>query len=376
MTGRLRRLGEMGLAAERSPGVWTMAPDAERTLRAMGEREDIVRTMQRALGAERREMAVFEPARDGAAIVGRIAAKGLTDELQDRGYLVVDGVDGRAHYIALPTGAELADFPVGGIVEVRGTTGPRAADRTIAAVSEQGIYRTDRHLALVRAEAGPGQEPEEFVQAHVRRLEALRRAGVVERLADGVWRVPADLPERGRDHDAGRTGAAIAELRSHLSIRDQRRAIGATWLDRKLLDGGAGLATTGFGAAAREAMREREAFLESEGLARRNGQRLILARDLLSTLRAREVGTAAKAIADETGLTHRAIADGERVSGVYRRSMQLASGRFAMLDDGVGGFSLVPWRPVLERRLGATVGGVARGGGVSWDIGTSRGVGR
>ncbi len=52
----------------------------------------------------------------------------------------------------------------------------------------------------------------------------------------------------------------------------------------------------------------------------------------------------------------------------------LTSGRFAMLDDGVG-FSLVPWKPVLEQRLGQTVSGVVRGGSVSWDLSRKRGIG-
>ena len=66
--------------------------------------------------------------------------------------------------------------------------------------------------------------------------------------------------------------------------------------------------------------------------------------------------------------------DGERVSGVYRRSVMLASGRFAMLDDGMG-FSLVPWRPVLEKHLGQSVAGIARGNSVSWTFGRQRGMG-
>jgi hypothetical protein len=71
-------------------------------------------------------------------------------------------------------------------------------------------------------------------------------------------------------------------------------------------------------------------------------------------------------------LTHRPIGDGDTVSGTYRHSVQLASGRFAMLDDGVG-FSLVPWRPVMEQRLGQAISGIARGNMVSWDLGRSRG---
>lgn len=43
-----------------------------------------------------------------------------------------------------------------------------------------------------------------------------------------------------------------------------------------------------------------------------------------------------------------------QASVIYRRSLQLASGRFDMLDAGMG-FSLVPWRPVIEQRLGLTL---------------------
>ncbi len=48
-------------------------------------------------------------------------------------------------------------------------------------------------------------------------------------------------------------------------------------------------------------------------------------------------------------------------------------GRFAMLGDGLG-FNLIPWRLMLERRLGQSVSGLVRDGGdVSWTIGRSRG---
>lgn len=86
-------------------------------------------------------------------------------------------------------------------------------------------------------------------------------------------------------------------------------------------------------------------------MAEQRGQRVVLARNLLATLRGRELAQAAKGIAAETGLEHRPVADGQRVAGIYRRSVMLASGRYAMLDDGVG-FSLVPWKPVIEQRMG------------------------
>lgn len=239
-------------------------------------------------------------------------------------------------------------------------------------LAADGLYRSDHHLAIAKAQATPERDPREVVDAHVRRLEALRRVGIVERMAEGVWKVPADLPEQGRQYDAQRLGGVAVSLHSHLPIGRQTHAIGSTWLDQQLISDGKGLGELGFGSEVREALRQRSDFLIDQGLAERRGQRMILARNLLATLRGRELATAAQRIAAETGLEHRPVADGERVSGVYRRSVMLASGRFAMLDDGLG-FRLVPWKPVIERRLGQTLAATVRGGGVSWEFGRQRG---
>jgi hypothetical protein len=371
LIGRLQQLQRMGLASESQPGLWMLHSDAERTLRAMGERGDILRTMQRAMGGSQRELAVFESGEDGRTIVGRIAGKGLADELHDTGYLVVDGIDGKAHYVALPPRAELEQFPTGAVVEVKESV-VRAADRTIATLATDGLYRTDHHLAIAHAQPHAGDDPRALVEAHVRRLEALRRAGIVERVAEGLWKVPTDLPERGHQYDARRVGGVVVELESHLPIERQARAIGATWLDRQLLGGGNDLGDLGFGSEVKDALRQRADFLVEQGLAERGGQRVVLARNLLATLRGRELAKAAKDIAAKTGLEHRPFADGQRVAGIYRRSVMLASGRFAMLDDGVG-FSLVPWRPVIEPRLGQQLAATVRGVGVSWSTGRQRG---
>ena len=375
LIGRLQCLQRLGLADEAQPGTWTIHADAEKTLRALGERGDIIRTLQRAMGGQPRELAVFEPGDDGRTIIGRVAAKGLADELRDRSYLVIDGVDGKAHYVALNARDEPANYPTGAVVEVRGSAEVRAADRNIAALASNGLYRTDHHLAIAQGQAQAGRDPHEVVAAHVRRLEALRRAGIVERIAEGLWKVPDDLPERGRQYDAQRLGGVAVELKSHLPIERQARVIGATWLDQQLIGGGSGLGNLGFGGEAKQAMLQRADFLAEQGLAERRGQRVFLARNLLTVMRNREVAQAGKDIAAETGLEHRPAADGQRVAGIYRRSVMLASGRYAMLDDGMG-FSLVPWKPVIEQRLGQQIAATVRGGGVSWEIGRRPGLSR
>jgi hypothetical protein len=324
------------------------------------------------MGSVQRDIAIFEPSTGSDVVVGQVVAKGLADELNDKGYLVVDGIDGKAHYLALPARMELVTYPLGAVVEARGSLEPRAIDRSIAAQAAGGLYRSDHHLAVAKAQADPGRDSQALVESHGRRLEALRRAGIVERVAEGVWRVPADLPEQGRLFDARRLGDVSVNLRTPLSIERQIRAMGATWLDQQLIDGGKDLTGKGFGAQVRGALRQRADYLVDQGLAERQGARVLLARNLLATLRGRELSATAQDIMANTGMQYRPALDGERVSGIYRRSVQLASGRFALLDDGLG-FSLVPWKPVIEPKLGQSISAVVQGNSVSWQFGRQLG---
>ena len=186
--------------------------------------------------------------------------------------------------------------------------------------------------------------------------------------------LPGAIVEARSYEDArGRQRLSLA-TRSDLPIEEQTTASGATWLDRQLLAGETTTSGNAFGAEVREAMERRVDHLAEKGLARRQSQRVIFARDLLNTLRRQELTEAASRLAAETGLVHRAAADGEHVGGIYRQRVTLSSGRFAMIDDGLG-FQLVPWRPALERHLGRQVAGaMSPGGVVDWSFGPKRGL--
>jgi type IV secretory pathway VirD2 relaxase len=165
----------------------------------------------------------------------------------------------------------------------------------------------------------------------------------------------------------------VLAARSDLDLAAQVKAPGATWLDYRLVARASEpVAMGGFGAEVRAAMEARIDHLASEGLARRQGQRVIFARDLLASLRRRELESVGARLAEETGLAHASASPGAAIAGVYRQRLSLASGRFAMIDDGLG-FTLVPWSPALERQLGRHVAGVARDdGGVDWSFGRRR----
>ena len=304
LVARVRKLEKLGLAAPVGPGQWVMAENAEATLRALGDRGDIIKRIHRGLGERGHERAAAEFSLDaemrGDPIIGRLLARGLDDELKGSAYAVIDGVDGRTHHVRLADLEATGDAVPGAIVEAR--------------------------------------------------------------------RLPA--------RDGGSSRLVLA-VRSDLAIAEQIHATGATWLDRRLVAREpTPFAESGLGRDVRDALEARTEHLVSAGLARRQGQRVAFARDLLDTLRNRELDSIGAGIAAETGLPRHAVTEGETVAGVYRKRLNLASGRFAMIDNGLG-FQLVPWSPSLEKEIGKQVSGVmSPGGGVDWSIGRTRGIGR
>jgi type IV secretory pathway VirD2 relaxase len=187
---------------------------------------------------------------------------------------------------------------------------------------------------------------------------------------------PGSIVElRKFDDTQGRRRAALA-VRSDLSIEDQVTARGATWLDRQAIAREpAALGGGGFGADVRVAMDQRAEHLIEQGLAERRGQSVIFSRNLIDTLRQRELDALANKLVAETGRPCVIAASGEYVAGTYRQRFALASGRFAMIDNGLG-FQLVPWTPSLGKQIGRHVSGVARNdGGVDWSFGRKRGLG-
>lgn len=387
LIGRARKLERMGLASQVSPGHWAVSHDAEQVLRDMGERGDIIKTMHKAL--EHNGLAATRGAAQYALhrgkltepIIGRVVAKGLgSDEMGELVHLVIDGVDGRVHHIELDA-ARAEGVARNMIVEAAPTLGkPRAADLNIAELSDgQGIYRPSEHLSRASEKIERlGGDPEAFVNSHVRRLESLRRTGHVERIDADHWRVPADLPERGLAHDAARDGsAARIKTLSPIALEKQIAHHGATWLDRELVARErTPLAAHGFGRDVSAALERRKLALVDMGYAHDTGSGTIRApKDLIARLRGSEVERVGRNLANERGRTWEAATPGKPISGTLVGSAQLTSGRFAMIDDGMG-FSLVPWRSELEQRMGQHISGIAtRGGGIEWTLGRSLGLG-
>ncbi len=371
--GRLQKLSDLGLAEEIDTGVYRLSENFTDTLKRMGERGDIIKTMHHAMQSESfehaaRDFEIFDPANpDQKPVVGRIVTKGLSDELNGGFYIVVDGIDGRTHYVDIGEISDPEEYRKGGIVEIAPRhAGPRPADKTIAQIAEKehGFYDADAHRAF-----DPKASPE-FIRTHVRRLEALRRAGIVNRLSDGSFEIPPDFIERTAKFEQlnAKRNPVRLNMLTRLNIDQQVDAGGATWLDKRLVKGDPSeIGDTGFGADVKAALQRRRAYLLQQDLAYERGSRFVLKKGLIKTLERKELSAEAGKISRETGKTFRGVVQGQKISGVYTRQLNLASGRFALIEKSKE-FTIVPWRPVLEQALNKSVSGAVSGSGISWDI--------
>jgi type IV secretory pathway VirD2 relaxase len=237
--------------------------------------------------------------------------------------------------------------------------GDQLTDQVLGRLVERGLHDELRGSAYTIVDGIDGR-------THHLRFSALEMTGDAK--------AGAIVEARAYDDAQGRKRLSLA-IRSDFTLQEQVTAPGATWIDRQLLALDNVVTGSGFGAEVRDAMERRIEHLTAGGLARRQGQRIVFARDLLDMLRRREITEAASKLAAETGLGYQPSHDGESFAGMYRRRVVLSSGRFAMIDDGLG-FQLVPWRPALDMHSGQQVAGVVLPGGrVEWSFDRKRGLG-
>lgn len=248
---------------------------------------------------------------------------------------MIDGLDGRTHYVETPDASKLDEIRRGHIVSldpVPTRAEPRAADRNIRdmAAMHGGIYRPREHLDLTRdsIERRHG-DPDAFIRSHVRRLEALRRAGHIERIDADHWRIPDDIVERGIAYDTpSRSKDFGIRTLSTLDLDRQVGSDGATWLDRELVARDhPSIAETGFGQEVNNALDRRAQRLVEMGHATAKDGFITIPRRTIAALERQEVERVGREMAAERGLDYTPSGPGDYVSGRLAGVANLTSGR-------------------------------------------------
>lgn len=375
--GRLRKLERMGLAEQVGAAHWRLDANMSETLSRMGERGDIIRTMQRAFSETgvtpaQADQNIYDPSAAVQPIVGRIIKRGLSDEINDRHYLLVDATDGRTHYVDIGKGENVEAHAIGAIVRIEPVrVGIRDADHVVTEVARAngGRYDIDLHLRHDPAAS------EAFAEAHIRRLEAIRRTtGDVTREADGSWIIAADHLDLAKAYEIarGKDRPVAVETLSDQPLDRLVEVDAATWLDHELVDPDVlPLRNAGFGRDAGDMLARRRQWLVAQRLAMVSDGRFVPTPNMIEALRQREIARVGAEMAKDLGMPFVGAQTGEEVRGIFRRRVDLISGRYAMIERSRD-FTLVPWRPVLDRQQGKNVAGIMRGDGVSWTFGRGR----
>lgn len=373
--GRLRKLKAMDLAEDIGGGRYRLANRLEDTLRRVGERGDIIRVMQRELTARRLDRAGVEQVvatELREPIIGRLIHRGFSDEHRDRHYMMIDGVDGRVHYLDICRGDATPSAPEGATVRIEPTKAEAtAADRTVDAVARAngGRYSVDLHLRY------DPQASEAYAASHVRRLEAMRRGDAgPERQPDGSWTIPSDHLARaeGFAQRQQRDRPVTLAILAPSPIAELTAKEAPTWLDRELVSGAPeAVRDAGFGREVRAALAVRRQWLIEQQLATGEGRAFRLQRGALDELGRRELRDAGARLSKQVGKPFEPARNGDRIEGVIARRVDLESGSYALVERSRD-FTLVPWRDVLERNIGKAASGIMRTEGISWQFGRGR----
>jgi hypothetical protein len=125
---------------------------------------------------------------------------------------------------------------------------------------------------------------------------------------------------------------------------------GATWLDWQMAAGSqAARVGVGFGQEVRNAIHRRAERLVEMGHATARDGTIVVSRNAPTALQRQEVQKVGQKLAADRGLTFMPGRVGEYVTDRLSGVASLASGRFAMIEGGLG-FQLVPWQPILDKR--------------------------
>jgi type IV secretory pathway VirD2 relaxase len=377
---RLNRLEEWGLAEQTKPGAWRLDKELEDNLTRLGDQRDRERATARLLAQEDRglepaRLRELEAAHSSQRVTGRLV--GLerlgTDE---RGpcLIGVEGIDGKfwtARVARLEDLRGLAGVERGAIVELeRAAPDIKPSDRTIWEIAQDNDLA---YSAALHREARPSDR-ETYIKMHERRLEALRREGIVTRERDGTFRLPGDYPAcvAAREGLGGRESATVTLIDPH-SLERQADYRGPTWLDR-MADGAedrSQLRQEGFGEEARQAWKHRETTLEKQGLGEQRSDGFHPAegwRDHLATM---EESALRERIERDTGRVAHFARDGERVAGLFTSRIHLAEQSYALIEHDCTA-TLAPWRPEMDRALNQFVSGSINDRGFDFQYG--RGV--
>jgi type IV secretory pathway VirD2 relaxase len=366
---RLNQLEAWALADQSRPGIWRLDEELQDKLIRLGDARDRERATARMLAQENRGLEPertreLEAAHSSQRVKGRLVGwESLGSDEKGPCLIGVEGIDGKfwtARVSRVEDLRALSGVEHGAIVELsRGTADIKPSDRIIWEIAQDNDLT---YSAELHREARPTDRAS-YIEMHERRLEALRREGIVARDPDGTFRLPENYLDRvlARETMGGRESAEVRLIDPH-SIAHQARYHGPTWLDRMAdgLEDKSQLRYEGFGAEVRDAWKQRETLLERMGLGERQHDGFYLTEGWHERLAQLELKSIRDRIERDTGRVAHLARDGERVHGIFTNRIHGAQQSWALIAHDRTA-TLVPWRKEMDRAFNQLVSGQVNG---------------
>jgi len=420
LIGRMKHLEKMGLAQSKYDGLWRVEKDAFKTLGQIEQREQLRTEIHAAMERANIKRPVrphdgresFDGSLSNRRVIGRVIAKtlgrdeGMNADAKGGGKVrfIIDGTDGYVSTVETGMDTRAGEAAkVGSIIEVSPPS-LRKVDRSIRDIAQDTDYQgkpNNGYVSIFEIDMSayrPGHDPcDRQLAAHRRshelRLANLTKTGVVTAVEhssrDGkalAWKVPEDFEERAIALDLKQGRASGVKLLSRLDLNAQLASPGATWLDRSQVSWGrgdiAGISTrsSAFTKELDTAFQQRRTWLIERGYAelRQDEQKtsIIYKRGYMKALETEGFNAATEKLEGMTGKAHVAAQAGRLIEGTVAQKFELTHGPHAMIETQRA-FYLVPWESHHAQKWGERIKGrVLRGGGIDWDAGRSRGIGR
>jgi type IV secretory pathway VirD2 relaxase len=341
VVGRLQFLAQLDLARKERGTRWQVNDGFKGVLRELGARNDIIKQLYSSLGTEAgRVERVVSGSAPSAPVSGFVIAKGSPDEIGEDRFVVVRDRGGKAHYGRVRDGQDFRDLQIGSIAQLGGgAERRRQVTEQIAAVAtpNAGMYTAKSHEEWLRS-AQPSladRQVASLVRSALWRLEFGRdhEGTGVRGLESGRYAIDPAVFQKANQRPSQRTDVQV--IAAH-TLSEQVQAHAVTWLDRQVL-GDRPIAELRGHPAVRDAIQQRRDWLVQHGYAVEANASVTLRPDALRKLAAEERAAVAKRLSDRYDLPVDGLAAGDAVTGIYRGTEQLHSGKLAVVvtDENV-----------------------------------------
>jgi len=374
----LKRVGwleKQGFAHKTVAGSWRLDESMKAQLSDRHKRQLRLDALNK-LDPNALQQHVIHGGHSSAQITGQVVSRGLSDELYDKEYMIIDAIDGGLHYVDLSKAREYERVTKGQIatIDTQAPIFEKPADKTIAdlAAKQKGVYDPVRHEQWAQANdiVSPSAMAG-YLKSFERRLHTLERKDLVTPLTSDRYQLPPDFMEQihatdQRSKNTYQDGKVNVRLESSVGLKRQTQVLAVTWLDKQLVNKVAVSQPVGSDSSARDetstfanqyqtSLANRRQFLIAQGLADTDKGLFTPRPQLLKSLRNQEIETVKAAFVKRGQEVVELANPGDVFMGELGAQTTRAGNRYATVTSSKGKVAVIPWRNTYRTQLNKNI---------------------